>query len=201
MASLCYPKTKLVETTAPTSEPLTLAEAKTHLRVDADITEDDALISSLIVAARQAAETHTRRQLVNATYTLYLDWLPQEIRLERPPVSSITYIKYIDTDGTQQTLSSAVYQTDLYGEPARIHRAYMQIWPITRQQMNAVEVKFVCGYGSTAASVPDGIKAAMKLMIGNWYENREATISGTIITEVPMAAKFLLDQFSWGSYA
>lgn len=197
MASQCYPPSKLVETTAPSSEPLTLAEAKLHLRVDSDIADDDALISGLITAARQQAEVYTRRQLVSATWTHYLDWLPGEIRLERPPLTAVTWIKYIDTDGVQQTLDPSLYQVDSYGEPARIRRAYGAIWPSTRSQMNAVEVKFVCGY----STVPESVKRAMLLIVGNLYENREATIAGTIITKVPLAAEWLLDSVSWGSYS
>jgi len=194
--------------TGPSVEPLTLAEAKTHLRVA--ITDDDALITSLIVAARMDAEFITRRAFISQQWKTVADRFPspmagklmemwqgqsnslaglggvsQLFQTDKTgrgivlPVSSLIQvdsIKYIDTAGVQQTLSPALYLVDSHSEPPRILPAYGTQWPSTRQQPNAVEVLFTAGYGTTAASVPDGIKAWMKLRIGALYEHREEAL-------------------------
>lgn len=183
----------VVVTTPPSVEPVTLAEAKLHLRVTHNL-EDD-LITSLIVAAREWAENQTRRRFVNTTQRLSYDEFPDEFILPGGRTQSITSITYTDTNGATQTLATSVYTVITDSEPGRIVRAYNQLWPATRSIPNAVQVVQVAGYGSAASNVPDSIKAAMKLAIGNWFENRESTISGTIINEIPMAAQALLDPF------
>lgn len=99
-----------------------------------------------------------------------------EIRLPRSPASSITTIKYYDVSGTQQTMSSTVYQTDFVSQPARVLPAYNQAWPATQwPRLNAVEITFVAGYGAAASSVSYQVIEAVKMLAAHWYENREAT--------------------------
>jgi uncharacterized phiE125 gp8 family phage protein len=163
--------TKWQITTEPTIEPITLTEAKLHLRVDG--TDDDALITSLIKAARQLCEEYQNRAYITQTITWKLDGFPCEFTVPRPKLQSVTSIKYIDANGTQQTLVSSIYDVDIYSEPARIVLAYGQVWPLLRGDINSVEVIFKAGYGDTADKVPDRIKAAIKLLIGHLYEHRE----------------------------
>lgn len=95
------------------------------------------------------------------------------------PISSlrsVDSITYIDTGGVQQTLDPSTYLVDL-NDPARIMPAYGVVWPNTRQQINAVSVTYTVGYGTAAASVPEGIKAWMKLRIGSLYEHRESFVA------------------------
>lgn len=189
----------LTVVTAPEAEPVTLSEAKLHLRQDN--AEDDALITALIVAAREWCENYTRRSFVRRTYDLRMDCWPSEIRLPRAPVSSITSIQYVDDSGTQ-TLATDQYQTDIYSEPARIVPAYGVVWPVLKSgEINAVTVRYITGYGpgtgsptDHAENVPDALKAAMKLCIGAWYEHREQ-IAAVQIFEVPFAVKALLAPF------
>jgi uncharacterized phiE125 gp8 family phage protein len=189
----------LVVTVAPTTEPLSLAEAKQHLRVDS--TDQDTLIQSLITAARIYCEKHTRRTLAPATFRYTLDEFPacnRPVRLPVPPVSAVLSISYVDTDGNTQTLDPTGYHLDLDSEPARITPAFNTVWPATRQQTNAVTIQFTAGY----SAVPDGLKAAMKLLIGAWYENRDA-VTSIEVQELPegvMGVDAILSQFSWGSY-
>jgi uncharacterized phiE125 gp8 family phage protein len=160
---------------------------------------EDALIDTLIRAARQHVETFTRRALLTQTWDWKLDSFPyRAFALPMAGVTSITSISYVDTAGATQTWSSALYASDLPTGPrsqrGRIEPAYGESFPSTRSQMNAVTVRFVAGYGTTAASVPEGIKAAMKLLIGHWFQNRESVVVsvGAGALEVPATADVLL---------
>lgn len=166
-------------------------------------TTEDPTVNALVVAARMHVETWIKRPLCTQTWDLFLECFPRdEIVLPCPPVQTITHVKYRDTNGTLQTWDSGDYQTSIpdgpYAEHARIMPAYGEIWPTTRSQYDAVEVEFVCGYGA-AVDVPEPIKQAMKLMIGHWYENRQAveiTGRGELTVEIPLAAQALLAPFS-----
>lgn len=180
--------------TAPTIEPLSYDEAKAHCRVDTD--EESGLLNALIQTAREYAERYTSRALLPQTWDWKLDAFPcGEFVLPLPPVTSITSISYVDTDGDSQTWSSALYRTDLPSGPtaarARIEPVYGEVYPQTRALSNAVTVRFVCGYANEAA-VPSSIKAAMLLLIGHWYGNREPVVVGAITTSVPLAVDALL---------
>lgn len=189
--------------TPPASEVLTLTEVKTHLRVDS--TDDDTLISSLLVAAREYAEKYTARRFVTQTLQLsidnFFDWYTfdsglaspwyQYIELPYPPTSSITTISYLNQSNSWATLDSSIYQTDFVSEPARIYHAYNQSFPVVQQVPQAVKIVYVTGYGA-ASAVPSGIKGAMKLLIGHWYEHR-TEVEDYPTFEIPRAAKSLLD--------
>lgn len=173
--------------TGPNAEPVTLADAKTHLRV-IDSSED-ALISMMIEAARRHAEMVTQRQIITATWKLVLDAFPgpsligvppgvgyslpaHAILLEKSPVASVISIKYLDMSGVQQTMPATDYTVDTSSEPARITPVFGKIWPIPLPQIGSVEITFQAGYGGPAA-VPAGIKQWMLVRIGSLYENRE----------------------------
>jgi uncharacterized phiE125 gp8 family phage protein len=176
---------------APTSEPFTLADAKVHLREDDS--SQDTLITALIGAARDYVETFTRRRLITQTWRYSIDEFPcgGVIRLPYPPLIKVNSVKYDDLAGAEQTLSSSLYVVDTSSLPGKIDRAYAAIWPATRCQANAVRIEFDCGFGGPQA-VPDLIKAAMKLLIGHWYEQREAVNVGNIVTEIPLAVESML---------
>jgi len=178
-----------VVTTAPAAEPITLAEAKAHLRVD-DVASD-ALITSLIVAARNHAEKYLRRALVTQTIDVRYDYFKKAMYIPRPNLQSVTYLKYIDTDGAEQTLDASLYTVDIYSVPARVVPIYGEVWPNARYQINAITMRIICGYGA-AAAVPDAIKQAMYLHIGHMFENREASMVGATIAEVPMGYDSLM---------
>ena len=164
--------------TAPAAEPLTTAEAKTHLRVDNS--EDDVYIGALITAARQEVERYTGRALVTQTWDLTLDafpWGNGPIWLPRPPVQSVTSISYVDDAGATQTWATANYRVDITGETARIEPAWSLNYPTTRGIVAAVTVRFVAGYGA-AAAVPALMVHAIKLLVGEWYEQRQITTYG-----------------------
>ena len=173
--------------TPPAGEPVSLAEAKQHLRVDGG--DDDLLIGSLITAARQAAETKTGRQLITARWKLVLDAFPgpslmqsatgtsfslpgHAILLAKCPVQSAVSIEYLDMNGTTQVMPASDYVLDAACEPARLTPAFGKTWPPTLPQMGAVSVTFDAGYG-TASAVPEGLKSWIKLRVGSLYGHRE----------------------------
>lgn len=183
--------------TAPSTYPVTLAEAKLHCRVD--IADDDALITALITAATEMAEQKTGRAIVTQTLELTLDAFPEAFELTRVPVQSITSVKYYDTTGTQQTLSNTLYALDAAEDFgfAHISPVYAGVWPDTRDQINAVAVRYVAGYAD-AASVPQSIKNWILLMVSTMYSNREteAYSSRAVSTTVQMQfVDRLLDRY------
>jgi uncharacterized phiE125 gp8 family phage protein len=182
--------------TAPALEPITLVEAKRHLRVDLDFLDDDQYISALISAARATVEAWEWRSHVNQVWELRLDAFPasaQPIYCPRPPLQSVGSIQYVDADGVTQTLSVDDYVVDPKSEPGRIMPAYGEVWPTTRPTtMNAVTITYTAGYGPDAQNVPVRTKHAIKLLLGLWYENREPVVTGTIATRIPETIEALL---------
>ena len=169
--------------TAPSEEPITTAEAKSQARVE--VADDDTIIGTMITAARQHAETVTRRAFATQTWDLFLDSFPSErIDIPLPPLQSVTSIKYIDEDGVQQTWDSSKYRVDTDSEPARITPAYDETWPTARNVTGAIEVRFVAGYGA-AAAVPEGIKSWLKVRVATMYEHREQFFIGANVGEMP----------------
>lgn len=167
--------------TAPTVEPVTLAEAKVHLKED--LSDNDALISALIASARQTAEHELGRALVTQTWERVLDAFPQDgsttgtdaIELGRPPVISVVSVKYLDTAGIEQTLASNLYALDADRMPGWLLSAQGTTWPSTLDTVNAVRVRFTCGFGAAGSDVPAAIRQWMLVQIGHWYANREAS--------------------------
>ena len=196
--------------TPPAGEPISLAEAKLHLRVDGG--DDDLLIGSLITAARQAAETITGRQLMTARWRLVLDAFPgpllmhagsgssfslpaHAILLAKCPVQSVVSVEYLDMNGTTQVLPASDYVLDAACEPARLSPVFGKTWPPTLPQIGAVTVTFDAGYGS-ASEVPEGLKSWIKLRVGSLYGHREemAVLSRGRIDPLPFVDG-LLDGF------
>lgn len=184
--------------TPPASEPISLTLAKAFLKIDH--AAEDTLLTGLIVAARQLTESYTGRRWITQTLRLTLAEFPcWEIRLPVLPVASITAITYKDVAGVTQTLSPSLYQTWLDHNPPLIAPAVNQYWPYTRTQaIQAVTVDFVAGAAS--ADVPEQVKAAILLTIGNWDANR-GDQNILIARGLPPNARFLLDQLWTGAYS
>ena len=180
--------------TAPATEPVSTSEAKSHLRVDT--TADDTLIGTLITAARQHVENHLRRALITQTWELVMDAFPagDVIRLPRPPLVSVTSIKYTDVAGSESTFSSAAYVVDTDSTKGRVVLKSGESWPSdTLAAANGVRVRYVAGYGS-AAAVPNPIRQAILLLIGTLYENRESVLvaQGVTVAQLPFGVEALL---------
>lgn len=166
----------LSQTTVPTSEPITVDDVKSYLRIDHH--DEDILLSTLIATAREDVERFLRRQIMTATWKLYLDDWPsgQTIRPPYPPLQSVTSIAYTDSDGVSQTLNASLYQVDIISQPGRICPSYSQVWPTVRgETVNAITITYKAGYANIGA-VPKGIKMAILLLIGDMYEHRESQL-------------------------
>jgi uncharacterized phiE125 gp8 family phage protein len=177
--------------TAPTHEPVTLEEAKAHLRVSG--ADDDIYISALISVARERAETFTQRAFVSQTQAVYLDaWPCGDLRINVAPVVAVESVEYFDTDNAEQTLDPAEYYVDTKSNPARLRP--VTAWPDIYARPNAITVTFTAGYGASPA-VPLTIKQAMLLMVGDMFENREESIIGTSAAVLHVTAERLLRPF------
>lgn len=173
----------LIRIAAPASEPLDLATAKLHCRVDG--TDDDALITALIVAAREQAEHETGRALITQTCELVHDAFPEAFVLRKAPIQSLTSIKYLDAvTGAEQSLNLSDTILDSASEPGYVVPAYGKSWPATWPIPNAVRCRYVCGYGA-ASDVPQAIKQWMLLATGTMYAQRETVMAGSNIAAIP----------------
>lgn len=182
----------LIQIAEPAIEPVSLIEAKGHLKIDADMTEDDWLISMLIKTARRFAEKYTSRSLITQGWQIVLDAFPgyrsptyfqlpgSAIQLEgstivirNGPVTSITSVSYVDMDGNWQTMPQTDYLFDPSGLVQRVSPAYGKTWPISRSQIASVKINYQSGFGATPDKVPDSFRQWMLLRLNTLYENRE----------------------------
>lgn len=187
--------------TAPTCEPVTLEEAKAHLRIIG--TDDDDYISNLIAAARDKVEMLTQRALISQEWLALWDCFPsgRVIQLPKGKVSAITHIKYYaDGASVLSTLFSSLYRTDLYSNPARIILLENCSWPSTWEDGDAVQVQFVAGYGTTAADVPAELKQAILILVAHWYSVRNPVVVGPSVSDMPKTVEYLAMPYRvWGA--
>jgi uncharacterized phiE125 gp8 family phage protein len=194
--------TNLVKNSDPIEEPVSLAEAKLHLRLagdpnasPAETHPDDGLVLALVKSARRYCESFQNRAYVTQIWDLYLSQFPSEsfIAIPKPPLQSVVALTYKDSAGSSQTVSfldpsgTALMETDDYivdatCEPGRLCLKNGKAWPTALDEAKAVKIEFVAGYG-LAVDVPEDVKAAIKLTLSGLYENRgdsEAELSPTL---------------------
>ncbi len=174
----------LVQTLAPTSEPISLEEAKDFLRILEN--DDDTTITSMIKSSRGYAENYTNRQFEIATYELYTDTFCQDMKLPKNPIKTLTSVEYMDENGDYQILPSSDYY--LYGEDD-IYKVHFDNTVSHKTRKNAIKFTFDSGYDV----VPEGIKAYIQILISTLYENRELYVVGVPVDKLanPMAIKML----------
>ena len=190
--------------------PVTVSEAKEHLRI-VDFTGDDDYIGALIDAATTWCEDYCDRTFADKTYTVAFDDFPAlRTELPRPPVrlngtaaSATVTISYVDTSGSTQTLTWAQsgtqqFRVDRDHVPCLIYPLYLQDWPSVRLDDKSVQIAYLAGYGG-AANVPTPAKHAIKMLVGHWYASREAV--GSVGQDVPLGVAALLEPLKWKQYA
>lgn len=189
--------------TAPAVEPISLAEAKAHLRVDH--TDEDAMIATYIHAATSFVDGENGflgRALVTQTWELVVDAFPtNEIKIPLPPLQEIVSVIYDDSVGDAQTFADTSYYVDDVSEPGWVIPVTSG-WPSTIDAINAVRIRFIAGYPpgtdspvDLAANVPGSIKAALLLHVGALYAHRETVVVGQTATALPWGAEQLLRPF------
>lgn len=181
--------------TAATEDPISIGDARAHLRVDGS--DEDILITSHVQAATAWVENYTRRALVTQTWELWMDAFPADgiIEMPAPPLRTVASVKYYDSAGVLQTLSASTYVVTAPAGP-QAERGSIRLvagasWPTTQDRPNTVVVRFDAGYGA-GGDVPAAIRAAILLIVGELYKNREQSITSSTITKVPFAAESLL---------
>lgn len=176
--------------TAPAAEPVLLADVKAFLRVDT--TADDTLITSLSKAAREKGEEFSRRAFITQVWEQTIDCFPRNgiLQILRPPLQSITSVKYIDENNVEATLDTANYIVNTRLEPGII--IFNVLPSVTLLESGAITVHFSAGYGATAATVPERIKNAIYALTAYWYENRGAS-------DVPISLRsaFVAERAVW----
>jgi uncharacterized phiE125 gp8 family phage protein len=197
--------------TGPTLEPVTLAEAKSHSRIDSSA--DDADVAAYLITARESVERACSLAMMSQTWDLLIDntWpkvvdpksLCAELRIEVPlaPLISVASITYVDTSGSTQTLASNQYRvlrTGLHNTRGVIVPAFGVSWPSVRWQLEAITVRFVAGFGTNPGDVPQPIRHAITLLAAHYFENREPVNVGNIVTPIPMSVAALLSDYVVG---
>jgi uncharacterized phiE125 gp8 family phage protein len=182
----------LILTSGPAVEPVTLAEAKAHLRVDGSA--EDTLIASLIVTARLHVEAAAGLALVTQTWSWYFDaWPPGHARmLPLRPIQSIGAVRLYDEAGLVTTLPPTGYMLDASAPYPRIVRHGSIPWPKPGRVANGIEIAFTAGYGPVAADVPAALRQAVLLLVAHWYEHRAPAEVGAHAVSLPdMVAELL----------
>ena len=162
----------LILTTPPAVEPVSLVEAKAHLRVPH--ADDDAYVTNLISAARRLVEQRSGLRLINQGWSLFLDcWPDSPVQsLGLFPVSAIAdVIIYSDAD-VAATYDPAHYFLDAASKPARMALRSGRLPPRGSRPVNGIEIRFTSGFGSAGSAVPQDLRQAMLVIIAHWFQNR-----------------------------
>lgn len=174
----------------PAVEPVSLQEAKDHLRLDTDA--HDTMVQMQIQAAREHVEMFTRRQLVTATYLWTLPALAPVLLFPFPPLHAVGSVEYLDPQGVLQVLPPTAYTVETSSEPGRLLVTTM---PAVGTGLEAVHITFDAGYGSTGADVPGRLRAAILLLMADLYEHAEAQV------EIRLQDNTTLWRLLWGARA
>jgi uncharacterized phiE125 gp8 family phage protein len=189
--------------TQPVVEPVSVADAKAQLRIDHN--SDDTYIAALISAAREYCETYMDETLVDTQYVMRLDAFPAAIELPRPPMSqtagrtAVSIVYTASEAGNTATLSTTEYRVDRDAKPGTLRTLYAGSWPSHLLDYGSVTVTWWGGRGDDGSKVSPRVKAAILMLVGQWYERRMAADSVSL-SEMPFGVKALLDSVKWGSY-
>lgn len=175
-------------------EVLNIVDAKKHINLEVDFTDDDGYIGDLITTAREYCEDYTHRAIGTQTFELILDCFPQEkdyIELPWSPLQKINSFVFKNSEGIVETVDSEIYFVDTDFKPGKICLNYNRYWPMYIPLPYAsVKINFDAGH--TTNDVPKRIIQAMKLLIGHWYEHREQVSTARKIENIPFGVDNLL---------
>lgn len=176
----------------PTVEPITLTEAKTHLRVDSSA--EDTLIQSLIMASRLHIEAALDLALITQTWRFQLDRWPRARSLNLPlrPVQTLTTARVFNSEDESEVLDNAAFILDGTANPARLILSGRTSLPVPDRAANGIEIDFIAGYGDAPTDVPQPIRQALLLLTAHWYEHREPVEIGASATSIPATVSELL---------
>ncbi len=184
----------LVLTTPPVGEPVSMADAKAHLRITDS--NEDVLIASLLLTSRLHIEAALSVGLITQTWMLVFDRWPTGDAIELPlaPLQAIGAVRVKDRFGLSQMVPATSYLVDLASKPARI------VWnggPRSDPSViaNGIEIDMVIGFGATGASVPAPLKHAILMLTAHWYEHRDPGEIGTDAARIPAAISDLIQPF------
>ena len=163
---------KSILITPPAIEPVTLVEAKAHLRIDNDA--EDELIGKLIVAARHHIEAAAGLALITQGWSHFLDRWPKSNAVELPlaPVMAIDEVKVYGEDDEAAVIDPSHYFADRITRPARLVLRHDRMWPPPGRMANGIEISVTLGYGEAASDVPQALRSAIVRLLTHWYENR-----------------------------
>ena len=180
------------------TEPLSLTEVKSYLRLADTFTDDDMVISTLISAAREQAEILQNRDLVRKQWDLHYDYWPEyRIRL-RAPVVSVDLIQYKDLAGVTTTMhENTDYTVDMAKQPAIVTPPWNMSWPAyTPWPSSSILIRFTSGYDPSApywVETGSKVKIGMMMLISAWYNQRLPYHPG-VVSELPFAVTSCLSQ-------
>ncbi|MEM6498725.1 MAG: head-tail connector protein [Pseudomonadota bacterium] len=157
----------------PASEPISLAEAKAHLRVDSS--DEDDLISSLITTSRLQVEAALGLALITQQWVQRADCWPLSgvVELSLRPLISVDEVRVLDAEGTATALDDISYAVDKNGDRPRL-TSRTGYWPLPGARLNGIEIDFTAGFGTTAATVPNDVCRALLGLVAHWFEHRGA---------------------------
>ena len=185
----------LILTAGPLVEPISLAEAKAHCRIDTDA--EDLLVASLILAARMHIERSLDVALIEQSWSLYLDAWPDRhwLRLPLAPVISLDAVRLYSPTDTNITLDASLFLLDRAGSKPRLFRRDGLAWPMPGRNANGIEIAFTAGYGATADDIPMPIRLAIKMLVAHWYEAREPVLPGQDADALPLTVASLITPY------
>jgi len=189
-------------TVAPVLSPLSVEDVAAHLRIT-DVLEHP-LLDTYLRGAAELMERTLGIRWATQTWTMILDWADvptgtQALEMRGAPLATVTGIAYVDLAGAAQTWASASYVVDIAALPGRIYPAYNLYWPDVRDQPKAMTITYTCGWASRAL-IPPPLQHALRLLIGHWYENREATTPDKPPADVPRGYDALVAPYKQWSF-
>lgn len=209
---------KIKELTQPAVEPITLDEMKLHLRISNTL--DDNWITAAIIAARKTAEDYTGQFFIQRSVMQTMDtdgavqgqWWDgtreapitmlsiREVELLKPPLASVSSVVTYDDSDSPTTVSATTYFVDNadQNQRGRVILRRGQTWPVVMRVANGMEITYVAGYGTTAASLPEDLKHGLKILVAYMYVNRgdcSCDQAGAAASVMPSGAAMFLDSF------